>query len=166
VIAGLVAAVAVLGPVALFQPAEGAWSDSESASGTVTAAPGLPSPILRSCDYTPGLIGIASKVTVIWSWPSGYGTMSPSNAAFAASAGGLLNLGSLLGGTTSTTPQSGPGPYTTTYTTVQLGLLSSGITIGVKAVSGGGWESPYATASATGSIVGVNAKCVVNPPPG
>lgn len=139
-----------------------AWTDSEGANGSFTAAKVPPPTLTKSCEYSPGVLGLGAKIEVYWKLPAGY---QLSDVVVEASTSGLGSVlapitgFSLTGNTTST----GGGTYTTDVPVNLLGGLlglGSELEIAFFAKHASGWRSqPAAVASNAGLIAGLGGTC-------
>lgn len=139
-----------------------AWTDSEGANGSFTAAK-VPAPTFtKTCKYSSGVLGLGAKVEVYWKLPAGY---QLSDIVVEASTSGLGSVlapitgFSLTGNTTST----GGGTYTTDVPVNLLGGLlglGSELEIAFFAKHASSWRSqPAAVASNAGLIAGLGGTC-------
>ncbi|RUR01450.1 hypothetical protein [Labedella endophytica] len=157
-IAGFAIAALVLVPTA--RPTEAVFTDSETATGTLTAFV-VPRPTLSStCTINPGLLGATPSITIEWTLPAGYASTDVRYGV----------------GATPTTLQPVTANYVTTplsgarYRTVFSGGLLSGLLGGSASVGvriqdtpKNSWLSRWATATGGSGLAGINAYCTVNP---
>jgi hypothetical protein len=144
------------------EPSDASWTDSEVASGSLSALT-IDPPTILSCTASTlggGGLGLGPSVTVTWSFPTGHGYSTPNNIAYATGTAGLGNLTNVaLGNGVATSGPSG-GVYTTKYDGAALsGLLSSQFRIALSTVDGSGWTSKPVSYLASIGLLGLGTTC-------
>jgi len=159
--AALLVCVSVILPSTVAS-SDATWNDSESATGSISAAT-IPAPTrAANCAFNPGVLGLGARVQIYWYLPAGY---SLSDIVTEASTSGLGSvLAPLTGFSASANSTVQPnGSYRTDVPTNLLGgLLGLGseleISLAVKDQSG--WTSqPIRVATNAGLLAGLGGSC-------
>lgn len=146
----------------VIETSDATWADTESASGSLSAAT-IPPPVLASaCKYNPGVLGLGARVEIYWRLPAG---VQLSAVVVEASTSGLGSVLAPLTGfsLTSNTTSTGNGVYRTDVPTNLLGgLLGLGteLEIALSVADPSGWRSQKAAvATNAGLIAGLGGSC-------
>ncbi|GGF49292.1 hypothetical protein GCM10010922_26510 [Microbacterium sorbitolivorans] len=138
------------------------WNDSESASGSLSAATIPPPTRAASCTYSPGLLGLGARVQIYWYLPAGYSLGSIVTEASTSGLGSALAPLTGFSLSANTTLQSNGSYRTEVPTNLLGGLLGLGseLEISLSVADPSGWRSqPLRVATNAGLIAGLGGNC-------